>query len=292
LLQWLLEVAHTVSLLPGVALSADFPVVWLTAGAIVMLGICGLRGSFRNTAGMISGTLVLVLLILSGHRSAQTDLVILESRRGAAGVMAVTGQGSYILDPGPSLAGSHGEWLAEELWKRGVASPDYLVATGTRASKAGSVPDLCDLTEPAVIAGPQDLYLHFDTAPRNAYLLPHDLLELPGGVLHLLPGGREDSCGWLLEQSGLRILSVCDVQPRPFLVLNGNADLSCDLLLLNDAFLQAPDSLGVLLKWADPKTVILAADAYTDDSSLRRLWQGELRILEDRQQYILTRWRE
>jgi competence protein ComEC len=44
LLQWLLEVAHTVSLLPGVALSADFLVVWLTAGAIVMLRLCTFSG--------------------------------------------------------------------------------------------------------------------------------------------------------------------------------------------------------------------------------------------------------
>ena len=250
LLRWILQVAQRVADFPFAALTEEFMLTWLGAG----------------------------LLLLGAYQTAYSDLVILDSSRGALTLTAVTEQGSLVLDPGPYAGGAMAERLAENLWSRGVAELDYVVATGTHVSRAGALPQLCSLTAPGVIAAPQDAYLMFDTDPDNGYILPEQM-AVPGG-------------SWRLQLEDLTILSVCGAQPRPFLALNSDADLSCDILLLDSSFLAAPTALKQLLNWCRPGTVILPADGYTDPASLRQLWQGELLLLEDGEQHIFTLWRD
>lgn len=292
LLDWILLVAERVAELTHAALSGELILTWLAAGALLLLGVLAVSGgAFRLPQAKVAAAVTASLLLLGGWQTGNTDLLILNCRSGYLTLTAVTDQGSTVLDPGPYAGGRLGEALAEDLWSRGVASPDYVVATGTHVSRAGALADLCSLTEPAVIAAPQEAYLLFDRDPANRYLLP-DSMEIPGGTLSLLPCGRTDRNAWLLEMGELRVLSACGVQPRPFLALNAEADLACDILLLDEAFLKTTAALEQLLAWCDPGQVILAADAYTDPAVLRDRWTGDLLVLEDRQQHIYTLWRD
>ena len=292
LLRWILQVAQRVSDFPFAALTEEFMLTWLGAGILVLLGITAVScSSFRHWIPKLNAALAASLLLLGAYQTAYSDLVILDSSRGALTLTAVTEQGSLVLDPGPYAGGAMAERLAENLWSRGVAELDYVVATGTHVSRAGALPQLCSLTAPGVIAAPQDAYLMFDTDPDNGYILPEQM-AVPGGSLAVLACGRADRSCWRLQLEDLTILSVCGAQPRPFLALNSDADLSCDILLLDSSFLAAPTALKQLLNWCRPGTVILPADGYTDPASLRQLWQGELLLLEDGEQHIFTLWRD
>jgi len=293
LLDWLLGCAGYFSALPWAALTADLPLVWIAAAALILTGILAVRQeSFRSPAGIVTAGLTLCLLLICSYTEFHTDRLILTGARGSVTLTAITREGTLVLDPGPYTGGSLGETLAEQLWVRGVAAPDYAVATGSHVSRAGGLPDLCGLMLPEHILAPRDAYLFFEQHPRNAFLLPEGSLRMPFGSLQILPCGREDRYAWLLQLRDTRILSVCGAAARPFLVKNQHLDLQCDLLILDDSMLGAPDALATLLDLCRPAAVVLPTDAYTDPIPLRDRWQGETLVLESWDMHIYILWRD
>ena len=292
LISWLLFVAKTVASWPFGALSGDSVFAWLSAAAIVLFAFIVVRcGTFRGLACKLIAAGLAVLIALGVWQAERTDLLVFRSDRGALTLTALTGQGSLVLDPGPYGSGYMGQELAEYFWRHGIAAPDCVVSTGIHVSRAGALPDLCALTAPACIVAPADAYALFEDQPDRAYLLPEDTLSVPGGSLELLPCGRQDRVCWMLNLSGKRVLSVCGAQPRAFLALNAKEDITCDILVLDGDFIDAPYALEQLLLWTVPDLVLFISDNYSDPALLDQIWDGNLLVLSDRQQYIGKLWR-
>jgi hypothetical protein len=95
----------------------------------------------------------------------------------------------------------------------------------------------------------------------------------------------------MLDLSGKRVLSVCGAQPRAFLALNAKRDITCDILVLDGDFIDAPYALEQLLRWTMTDLVLFISDNYSDPALLDQIWEGELLVLNDRQQYIGKLWR-
>lgn len=292
LLSWLLLVAKIVVSWPFAAMHREFLFAWVTAAAIVLLAIAAIRcGAFRNPGCKLIAAGTAISIVLGIWQAESTDVLVFRSDRGALTLTAVTGQGSLVLDPGPYGNGTMGQELAEYFWQHGIAAPDCVVSTGSHVSRAGALPDLCALASPLYIVAPADAYALFDNHPDHAYLLPEDTLFVPGGSLELLPCGRQDRVCWMLDLSGKRVLSVCGAQPRAFLALNAKKDITCDILVLDGDFLDAPYALEQLLRWTMPNLVLFISDNYSDPALLDQIWEGELLVLNDRQQYIGKLWR-
>lgn len=260
-LAYITGIAHLLGDDPAVTAAADSPYLLAALAALLLLLIV-LRQK-KNVHRLLPVTcgLVALCVLLSGAERLAVARVSILSADGAAVILLNSGGQSYAVNCGLGAAGRNARAVEDELYRWGQGGVRMLLVTSPASRAGGGLREMNEEIEIGQSAAP--------AGSRAAQWA--DTVYSGGGALQWgaarverIPLGGE-SCAVRLLLPRLTVLDLTQASAIDYVTAEKGAQLTGDVVLVTESFLNDSPAFERLLRFAGCRTVLCA------DSSFRPL---------------------